>query len=137
MEQADEAGQQQRQRERDVAGVGAAPALDPPAEQRIDERRRDARGQQRGPDQRQRQPRALGVELWQVDVDRQRDHGQRQAEEAVAQQHRQPDRFHGGAACLSSAWRSAGAVVAGSSQMPKKARANSGSSTFASALPSR
>ena len=142
MEQPEEAGQQKRQRERDVAPVGAASAPDPPTQQRVDKGGHDARRQQRGADQCQRQAGALGVELRQVDVDGQRDHGERQAEEAVTQQVGQPERGHRGvatrgAASFRSATRSAGAVVFGSSQMPKKAVANPGSAIVASGLPSR
>jgi hypothetical protein len=112
-----------------------AEAIAPLPQQRIDQGIGETRQQQHGADQRQRQADAVGIQLGNMHIERQRGEGQRKAERAVGQH--LPRRHHAGGhhPAPSRLARSPGSRVRGSSQMAKKARANSTSSMRPVSLP--
>ena len=109
----------------------ARPVLAGAADQRIDERIGQAHRQQQQPELRQRHAVLGRVERRQAHVERQRQEGQRQAEQADAPgaQHRR----HGDSP--SSCARISGSEVCGASQMPKKRRLKAASKLGARGLP--
>jgi hypothetical protein len=112
-----------------------AEAIAPLSQQRIDQRIGEARQQQHGADQRQRQADAVGIQLGNMHVERQRGEGQRKAERAVGQHLPRRHRAGGHHPAPSRLARSPGSRVRGSSQMAKKARAKSTSSMRPVSLP--